>query len=87
MGSGTATDSARRAIVPNWTKENNARRCALINRKYDGPPLNETEETELERLQQEASAHRRRVAPLSIDELEALEKDFLQKHAIANKDI
>lgn len=60
-----------------WTDAKNDRRCDLIDRKYNGDPLTLDEEVELVRLQEEASRHVRRVAPLPLDAARKLHQELL----------
>jgi hypothetical protein len=59
-----------------WTEEKNSRRCALIDKKIDGS-LAATEVAELDQLQKEMLQHRRRVAPLPLEEARALHQQLL----------
>lgn len=67
----------------NWTEEQNARRIALIEKKYRHK-LTAAEQQELERLQERAYQHRDRVAPVRNEVLklvlEALERRPRQEH-------
>jgi hypothetical protein len=63
-----------------WTEEKNARRAALINKKYD-QGLTASEKKELARLQKEASEFRDRVAPVRNEILELLLAGLKQKAA------
>ena len=54
-----------------WTEVKNARRCDLIDREIAGT-LRPEETAELHRLQQEMLRHRRRVAPLPLDDARKL---------------
>jgi len=49
-----------------WTNEKNQRRCALVDKEIEGT-LSAKEEIELEKLQAEMLAYRRKVAPLPIE--------------------
>ncbi len=53
------------------------RRARLIDKEVDGT-ITEAEQVELERLQSEMLTHRRRVAPLPLDELRALHQKLLR---------
>jgi hypothetical protein len=48
-----------------WTEAKNVRRCELIDKEVDGT-LTQTEQTELEDLQEQMLRHRHRVAPLPL---------------------
>ena len=61
-----------------WTEEKNARRCLLIDREIDGT-LTPAEAVELNRLQREMLEHRRRVAPLPLDDARKLHQELLAK--------
>ncbi|MGE3808580.1 MAG: hypothetical protein AB7K24_28270, partial [Gemmataceae bacterium] len=50
-----------------WTEAKNTRRCQLIDREIDGE-LTPQEAAELHQLQTEAARHRRRVAPLPLED-------------------
>jgi hypothetical protein len=54
-----------------WTDEKNARRAALINKKYD-QGLTAAEKRELKRLQTEVDAFADRIAPVRTEVLELL---------------
>ena len=59
-----------------WTDEKNARRCILIDREIDGT-LTPEEAVELHRLQREMLQHRRRVAPLPLEDARKLHQELL----------
>jgi hypothetical protein len=59
-----------------WTEAKNARRCALIDREIAGT-LAPEEEAELDRLQREMLRHRRRVAPLPLEDARRLHQELL----------
>jgi hypothetical protein len=54
-------------------------RARLIDKEVDGT-ITEAEQVELERLQSEMLTHRRKVAPLPLDELRALHQKLLDTH-------
>jgi DNA-directed RNA polymerase subunit F len=60
-----------------WTDAKNERRCELIDRKFDGPPLTPTESAELAQLQEEMLRYRQRVAPLPIEDARRLHQELL----------
>jgi hypothetical protein len=60
-----------------WTNEKNARRCALIDRKI-AETLTDEEAIELADLQEEMLRHRRKVAPLPLEDLRQLHQELLQ---------
>jgi len=62
--------------------ERNARRCALIDREIAGT-LTPAEATELHQLQRAMLRHRRRVAPLPIDDARRLHHELMAKAARA----
>jgi hypothetical protein len=61
-----------------WTEAKNARRCELIDREIEGL-LTADEASELTRLQQEMLRHRRRVAPLPLDDARRLHQQLLEQ--------
>ncbi len=61
-----------------WTEEKNARRCLLIDREIDGK-LTPAEAVELNRLQRQMLDHRRRVAPLPLEDARKLHQELLAK--------
>jgi hypothetical protein len=63
-----------------WTEERNVRRCALIDRKIDGT-LTTAEAEELAVLQSAMLRHRRRVAPLPLDDARRLHQQLLSQPA------
>ena len=65
-----------------WTEEKNTRRCDLIDREIAGT-LTVEELGALHRLQAEMLRHRRRVAPLPLEEARALHRQLLAKASAA----
>lgn len=63
-----------------WDVAKDARRCALIDREIAGT-LTADDAQELRTLQEAMLRHRRRVAPLPIDEARRLHQDLLTKAA------
>ncbi len=61
-----------------WTNEKNHRRCELVDKEIDGT-LSPAEKAELEVLQAEMLAYRRKVAPLPLSDLRELHQELLQK--------
>jgi transcriptional regulator with XRE-family HTH domain len=61
-----------------WTEEKNARRCHLIDKKFQGV-LSADESDELESLQNAMRHHVNRVAPLPFDAARRLHAELLQK--------
>lgn len=61
-----------------WTDEKNERRCKLIDKEID-EKLSYAENLELEKLQKEMLAYRRRVAPLPLKEAQKLHQHLLNK--------
>jgi hypothetical protein len=59
-----------------WTEAKNQRRCDLIDRKYAGS-LTPPEAIELARLQEQMLRHRRRVAPLPLEDARRLHQELL----------
>lgn len=68
-----------------WTEAKNARRCALIDREIAGS-LTAEEAQELARLQQEMLHHRRRVAPLPLEDARRLRQELLKLAETAPKE-
>jgi len=64
-------DAATTAPSEEWTEEKNARRVALINKKYD-QGLTAAEKKELQRLQTEVDEFADRAAPVRNEVLELL---------------
>lgn len=62
-----------------WSDEKNERRCELIDRKYEGPPLTPAEMFELAGLQEEMLRHRQKVAPLPIEDARRLHQELLSR--------
>jgi hypothetical protein len=78
---GSVSLSAQDQLGPvEWNDTKNARRCALIDKKHDFGLL-PAEETELDRLQAELTAHQRLVAPRPLGILELLEDALRQRAA------
>ena len=61
-----------------WTEAKNARRCALIDRKYAGA-LTPPEAVELAGLQEEMLRYRQQVAPLPLEDARRLHQELLAK--------
>ena len=61
-----------------WTQHKNQRRCQLIDTEIDGT-LSAADKAELEQLQAEMLAYRRKVAPLPLEELRELHQDLLRR--------
>lgn len=61
-----------------WTNEKNRRRCELVDKEIAGTILPE-EGIELEKLQSEMLAYRRKVAPLPLSDLRELHEEWLQE--------
>ncbi len=62
-----------------WSDAKNNRRCDLINREFDGPPLTPTEIVELAGLQDDMLRHRQRVAPIPVENARRLHQELLAK--------
>ncbi len=62
-----------------WSDAKNNRRCDLIDRQFDGPPLTPAEVVELAGLQDEMLRHRQRVAPIPIEDARRLHQELLAK--------
>jgi predicted RNase H-like HicB family nuclease len=61
-----------------WTKAKNQRRCELVDKEIEGT-LSPGEGEELEQLQAEMLAYRRRVAPLPLKDLREIHDELLQR--------
>ena len=61
-----------------WTEEKNARRIALVNKKYDSK-LSAAEQRELATLQEEVRDYQERVAPLNNHALELILEALQQR--------
>lgn len=70
------------AITILWTEEKNARRVALVNKKYDSR-LSAAEERELATLQDEVCRHQACVAPLNNRALELILEALEQRASSA----
>lgn len=70
----TPRDPSKRA----WTEEKNQRRCDLVDKEIDGT-ISAIEKAELEQLQAEMLAYRRKVAPLPLEDLRKLHQELLRK--------
>ena len=69
-----------RTTEAEWTDEKNERRCELIDKDIDGTIL-PFERRELEELQRQMLAYRRKVAPLPLREAQKLHQELLNKAA------
>ena len=65
---------------PAWTGEKNQKRCQLVDKEIAGT-LTPDEQAELEQLQTEMLAYRRKVAPLPLDDLRQLHHELLREAA------
>ena len=65
-----------------WTEPKNARRCDLIDRKYDGG-LTPAEESEVAHLQEQMLRHRQRVAPLPLEDTRRLYQELLARAGLS----
>jgi hypothetical protein len=63
-----------------WTDAKNDRRCELIDREIEGTIL-PVEKRELDELQNQMLAYRRKVAPLPLKEAQRLHQELLKKAA------
>jgi hypothetical protein len=63
-----------------WSEEKNRRRCELIDKEIEGT-ITAEDSIELEALQREMLAYRRRVAPLPLDDLRNLHQTVLEQAA------
>ena len=63
-----------------WNDAKNDRRCELIDKEIDGTLLH-AEKRELEKLQSQMLAYRRKVAPLPLKEAQRLHQQLLKKAA------
>jgi hypothetical protein len=64
-----------------WSDAKNNRRCDLIDREIDGPPLTPAEVVELAGLQEQMLRYRQRVAPLPIEDARRLHQELLARVA------
>ncbi len=64
-----------------WTEAKNQRRCDLIDRKFAAATLTPAETVELAQLQEQMLRHRRRVAPLPLEDARRLHQELLNKAA------
>ena len=67
-----------------WTEAKNARRCALVDKEIAGT-LSAAEANELQQLQSEMLRHRRRIAPLPLDDARRLHEELLAKARAAGQ--
>lgn len=77
-------DAAQSSPSTEWNEKKNARRVALINKKYDHG-LTAAEKKELARLQKEADGFRDRVAPVRNEILELALAGLKQKTSKKHK--
>jgi hypothetical protein len=61
-----------------WTEKKNQRRCHLVDKEIDGT-ISVAEKVELDQLQAEMLAYRRKVAPLPLEDLRKLHQELLQQ--------
>ena len=61
-----------------WTEEKNQRRCDLVDKEIDGT-ISAAEKVELDQLQAEMLAYRRKVAPLPLAGLRELHQELLRQ--------
>jgi hypothetical protein len=61
-----------------WTEEKNQRRCDLVDKEIDGT-ISAVEKVELDQLQTEMLAYRRKVAPLPLESLRELHQELLRQ--------
>ncbi|MCZ6775832.1 MAG: hypothetical protein O7D34_05185 [Ignavibacteria bacterium] len=61
-----------------WTEAKNQRRCQLVDKEIDGT-ISVVEKSELNRLQAEMLAYRRKVAPLPLEDLRELHQELLRQ--------
>lgn len=73
------------AAPAEWTEAKNARRCALIDREI-AETLTPGEAVELHQLQAEMLRHRRRAAPLPLEDARRLHQRLLAKAGSASTD-
>ena len=66
------------APEPDWNDAKNDRRCELIDKEIEGTLL-PAEKRELEELQRQMLAYRRKVAPLPLKEAQRLHQQLLKK--------
>jgi hypothetical protein len=61
-----------------WTEEKNQRRCHLVDKEIEGT-ISVVEKAELDHLQAEMLAYRRKVAPLPLEDLRELHQELLRQ--------
>ncbi len=66
-----------------WSDSKNARRCALIDREFEGA-LTPEEAEELAELQEQMIRFRDKVAPLPLEDARRLHQELLMKAAAAS---
>jgi hypothetical protein len=77
------TRAHKGSAVP-WTNARNKRRCDLIDKEIEGT-LTPEENAELEQLQEAMLAHRRKFAPLPLEDSRRLHQELLAKAEAARK--
>ena len=70
--------NGRKKATGPWTDAKNRRRSELIDKEIDGA-LTPDESLELEILQEQMLAHRRKVAPLPLEDARRLHQELLAK--------
>jgi hypothetical protein len=70
--------TSRESSELEWTEEKNQRRCHLVDKEIDGT-ISVVEKAELDRLQAEMLAYRRKVAPLPLEDLRELHQELLRQ--------
>ncbi len=75
---------AMNGTAEEWSDAKNERRCDLIDREFNGPPLTPAEMVEMAGLQEEMLRYRQRVAPLPIEDARRLHQELLAR--VAAKD-
>ena len=77
------TPAAQANSTSLWTHAKNARRCALIDKKYDqGLDANETQE--LSNLQSELASHQRFLSPRPLRILELIEEGLKHRASLSS---
>jgi hypothetical protein len=61
-----------------WTEKKNKKRCFLIEKEIK-ESITEEEKLELDKLQEEMLAYRRKVSPLPLEDLRAFKKELERK--------
>lgn len=72
------TDNNSTTDADAWTDEKNQKRCELVDKEISGN-ISPAEKDQLEQLQLEMLAYRRRIAPLPLEDLRMLHQELLNE--------